>query len=208
MLNLQYTEEISCEASMGNAVPSGGCEDLNPLTGSGEATIQTRSPKTLHLRATVDNLRLIPEGGGERMDRSESPDSTSAGTGLDPFVRALEQQRILPSGMGGTEAAAAVLCVLAQRLSRGEARDVVVALPEGLRLRVQVCARHRGERGEAFDYDEFLRRVMAHLDVSRPEAEDIVRAVFAAVRRMLPLKEQQDVASQLPWDLEQLWRSA
>jgi uncharacterized protein (DUF2267 family) len=71
--------------------------------------------------------------------------------------------------------------------------------------RVQACARHRGARGEAFDYDEFLRHVGAHLDVSGPEAEDITRTVFAAVRRRLPAKEQQDVASQLPWDLEQLW---
>jgi uncharacterized protein (DUF2267 family) len=72
---------------------------------------------------------------------------------------------------------------------------------------VHACARHRGERGEAFDYDEFLGRVAAHLDVSWPAAEEIARTVFAAVRRMLPVKERQDVASQLPQDLEQLWRS-
>ena len=59
----------------------------------------------------------------------------------------------------------------------------------------------------AFDYDQFLRRVAAHLDVSAPKAEEITRAVFTAVRQTLPVKEQQDVAGQLPWDLEQLWRS-
>jgi hypothetical protein len=32
-------------------------------------------------------------------------------------------------------------------------------------------------------------------------------AVFAAVRPILPAKEQDDVASQLAWDLERLWRS-
>jgi uncharacterized protein (DUF2267 family) len=136
------------------------------------------------------------------MDRSEAPVNATAGVEAD-----IERQGGLPPGVRGTDAAAAVLCVLAQRLSGGEARDLVVTLPEGLRPRVQACARHRGERGEAFDYDEFLRRVAAHLDVSGPQAEDIARTVFAAVRRTLPVKEQQDVASQLPWDLEQLWRS-
>jgi uncharacterized protein (DUF2267 family) len=109
--------------------------------------------------------------------------------------------------MCGTDAAVAVLCALTQPLSGGEARALVVTLPEGLRPRVQACARHRGERGEAFDYDEFPRRVAAQLGVSAPKAEEITRTVFAAVRRTLPVKEQQDVASLLPWELEQLWRS-
>jgi uncharacterized protein (DUF2267 family) len=72
---------------------------------------------------------------------------------------------------------------------------------------VHACARHRGERGEAFDYDEFLGRVAAYLDVGRPEAEGIAHTAFVAVRRMLPVKERQDVASQLPQDLEQHWQS-
>jgi uncharacterized protein (DUF2267 family) len=135
-------------------------------------------------------------------------DRRQAAVNAAPNVEAnIEQQAALPPGMRGTDAAAAVLCVLAQRLSGGEARDLVVTLPEGLRPRVQACARHRGERGEAFDYDEFLRRVAAHLGVSAPKAEEITRTVFAAVRRTLPVKEQQDVAGQLPWDQEQLWRS-
>jgi uncharacterized protein (DUF2267 family) len=136
------------------------------------------------------------------MDRRESPVSATAGVEAE-----IERQGVLPPGMRGTDAAAAVLCVLAQRLSRGQARDLVAGLPEGLRPRVQACARHRGEPGDAFDYDEFRRRVAAHLDISEPEAEDTVRAVFAAVRRTLPAKEQHDVLDQLPRDLEQLWQS-
>ena len=136
------------------------------------------------------------------MDRREAPVNATA-----DVEAKIEQQGGLPPGMRGTDAAAAVLCFLAQRLSGGEARDLVVTLPEGIRARVQAYARHRGERGEAFDYDQFLRRVAAHLDVSAPKAEEITRAVFTAVRQTLPVKEQQDVAGQLPWDLEQLWRS-
>jgi uncharacterized protein (DUF2267 family) len=117
----------------------------------------------------------------------------------------VEQLGVLPPGLYGTDAASAVLCVLAQRLSGGEARDLVTALLEGLRARVNVCASHRGERGEVFDRDEFLRRVAAHLKVTVLQAEEIARAVFAAVRRRLPAKEVHDVASQLPRELEELW---
>ena len=42
-------------------------------------------------------------------------------------------------------------------------------------------------------------------NVPEPYAEAIARAVFAAVRRRLPQKEGQDVASQLPRDLKVLW---
>jgi hypothetical protein len=66
-------------------------------------------------------------------------DRRQAAVNAAPNVEAkIEQQGGLPPGMRGTDAAAAVLCVLAQRLSGGEARDLVVTLPEGLRARVQV----------------------------------------------------------------------
>jgi uncharacterized protein (DUF2267 family) len=120
----------------------------------------------------------------------------------------LEEQGVLPPGVRGTEASSGVLCVLAQRLSGGEARDLVASLPPGLRARVDVCARHRGERGEVFDRAEFLRRVATHLNVTEPQAEAITRAVFAVVRRRLPSKEVQDVASQLPRELRTLWMVA
>jgi hypothetical protein len=76
------------------------------------------------------------------MDRSEAPVNATTGVEAD-----IERQGGLPPGMRGTDAAAAVLCVLAQRLSGGEARDLVVTLPEGLRPRVQACARHRASAG-------------------------------------------------------------
>jgi uncharacterized protein (DUF2267 family) len=115
---------------------------------------------------------------------------------------------VLPAGVCGIEAASAVLCVLAQRLSGGEARDLVAALPEGLRSRVAPCAGHRGQRGERFDLDEFRLRVATHLNVTVAQAEAIARAVFGAVKRTLPTKEVHDIASQLPRELEDLWLSA
>jgi len=116
----------------------------------------------------------------------------------------IEEQGVLPPAVPGTEAASAVLYVLAQRLSGGESRDLVVSLPPALRARVEVCVMHRGEKGEVFDRAEFLRRVATHLNVTEPQAEAIARAVFAAVQRRLPSKEVQDMASQLPRDLRAL----
>jgi hypothetical protein len=58
------------------------------------------------------------------MDRREAPVNATADVEAN-----IEQQGGLPPGMRGADAAAAVLCVLAQRLSGGEARDLVVTLP-------------------------------------------------------------------------------
>lgn len=123
-------------------------------------------------------------------------------------MREIEGAGVLPAGVSGAQALSAVLCVLVQRLSGGEARDLVEALPAGLRPLVEPCARHRGEEGERFDRAEFLRRVAAHLHVTVAQAEAIARGVFAAVQRTLPAKKVHDVASQLPRDLEELWASA
>ncbi len=99
----------------------------------------------------------------------------------------LEELGVPHPGLRGAEAASAALRVLAH---------------------VQMCAGHGGERGEAFDRAEFLRRVAAHLNGTVAQADAIARAVFAAMRRRLPGKEVHDVASQLPRNLEALWTSA
>jgi uncharacterized protein (DUF2267 family) len=118
----------------------------------------------------------------------------------------IEAQGVLPPGVRGVDAVSAVLCVLAQRLTGGEAEDVVASLPKGLRPLVEGCVRYPLDRAEAFDRAEFLRRVAARLHVTVPEAEAVTRAVFAAVRPRLPPVEVDDVASQLPRDLKDLWR--
>lgn len=120
----------------------------------------------------------------------------------------IEERGVLPPGVHGTDAASAVLCVLAQRLTGGEAQDLVAALPKGLRAYVDSCVRYPLDQAEVFDRAEFLRRVAAHLHVTEPQAEAIARAVFPAVRRRLPSVEVYDVASQLPRDLKDLWMDA
>jgi len=74
----------------------------------------------------------------------------------------VEQLGVLPPGLHGTDAASAVLCVLARR--RGPRLGGVPAR-RAPRPRGRVC-QSPGERGEVFDRDEFLRRVATHLNVT------------------------------------------
>jgi transketolase len=111
----------------------------------------------------------------------------------------------LPSGIDGTAAFMAVMCIFGQRLSGGEARHVLLALPGPLRSLVTACMLHRAEPADAFPRDEFLRRVSVHLNTDVQASERVVCAVFTAVKSCLPTREIQDVASQLPQDLRTLW---
>jgi uncharacterized protein (DUF2267 family) len=124
----------------------------------------------------------------------------------EQVLAAIERaMRSPPPGVDGAAAFTAVMCILAQRLSGGEARHISLALPSTLRSLVTPCALHRDEPAEPFGSVEFFRRVAAHLGTSELAAEAIAHAVFASVKRILPLQEIEDIASQLPLDLRALW---
>lgn len=122
---------------------------------------------------------------------------------LDEIARRVE----LPSGATASDAFSGVMCALCDRLSGGEARDVWLALPGTMRPLVERCVLHRGEPADVFDREQLFERVATHLRTDVAHAEEITRAVFAAVKRLLPEREVDDVASQLPRDLVVLWES-
>ncbi|MBX3207749.1 MAG: DUF2267 domain-containing protein [Labilithrix sp.] len=117
----------------------------------------------------------------------------------------IERSVALPAGIGSMEAFSAVMCALVARVSGGEARELAAGLPVTLRGLVERDAKDRAEEPEVFECDELLRRVATHLSLDPAEVEPIVRAVFGAVRRVLPEKATSDVASQLPVSLRELW---
>lgn len=125
----------------------------------------------------------------------------------DPLITEIESRGPLPEDIRAADAASAVLCVLTERLSGGEARDLLEELPGTLRSVLSPCALH-AEESEVFDREVFLIRVGQHLNVERGAAEEISRRVFAAVKSQLPPKEVKDIDSQVPHDLRELWRSA
>jgi uncharacterized protein (DUF2267 family) len=59
-----------------------------------------------------------------------------------PFIERIERSGVLPAGMKGPEAVAAVLCPLSQRLNGGEARDLLDSLPASVRSLFESCALH------------------------------------------------------------------
>lgn len=114
----------------------------------------------------------------------------------------------LPVGVDPARALKAVMCAFSQRLSGGEARDVLLGLPPSVRPLLEDCFVRYDEHAEVFDRDELVIRVADALRTSLAEADFIIRVVLTAVKRMLPMKEQDDIASQLPTDLFALWDAA
>jgi hypothetical protein len=77
------------------------------------------------------------------MDKSEAPVDATA-----DVEAKIEQQGGLPPGMCGTDAAMAVLCVLAQRLSGGEARDEASSSDSAKILESALSGNGAGERAQ------------------------------------------------------------
>lgn len=127
---------------------------------------------------------------------------------VERFLARIERSGVLPPDVAPAYAAGAVLCVLSQRLSGGEAGDLRQAVPGPLRDLFQLCPRHRQAPPETFDRQEFLRRVADHLGIGPDQAETVARTVFSALQEEVPSvrREVDDVESQLPKDLKELWR--
>ncbi len=112
----------------------------------------------------------------------------------------------LPIGVHPEDALTAVMCAFSRRLSGGEARDLLLALPAPVRPLVEHCVLTRDERpGILRDRRELVLHVADELATSTQLAEQIIAAVLTAVKRLIPIKEQGDIASQLPRDLRTLW---
>jgi uncharacterized protein (DUF2267 family) len=122
------------------------------------------------------------------------------------LVEALAREG-LPRRAEATRAVEAVMCALAQRTSHPDFDPLRELLPDPFRSGLAACERHAvAPRAEFSTPEEFYEIVAEDLDRSPEEVEPTVRAVFAAVRAQLPEKDAEDVASQLPRELEMLWR--
>jgi uncharacterized protein (DUF2267 family) len=91
----------------------------------------------------------------------------------------------------------AVLETLAVRISEGEVEDLMKRLPTDSRPALERgLAENR--RATRMSLGEFLARVAMREGVERDDAELHARAVFAALRELVPSKEIYDVESELP----------
>jgi uncharacterized protein (DUF2267 family) len=102
---------------------------------------------------------------------------------------------------------AAVLSVLAQRLSGAKAQQLeetlggIVPFPEG------TDASEGFTEGSAFGFDEFVARVVQQAGATEDAAHRVTQAVFGELRRQLPAETLRSIASRLPSDILAIWTS-
>lgn len=100
----------------------------------------------------------------------------------------------------------AVVHALELRVSGGEAEDLEAELPYDLRKALRHLHRH-GHTGQPqlLTRDAFFNEVAGPIGLRADAAEPVVRTVFEALRPLLSPKESDDIAAQLPADLQGLW---
>jgi uncharacterized protein (DUF2267 family) len=125
---------------------------------------------------------------------------------LNRLRRTVAANARLPAALTVEDAVSAVMCALTERLTAGEARHVIEALPPAVASTFEVCVLHRGGQPTfKIDRAEFVARVAEHLGVTPAHAELVCSAVFNAVRAELPAEIVMAIAAQLPHGLKELW---
>ena len=117
----------------------------------------------------------------------------------ETFTRTAAERAGLPVDTA-ERVAHATLRTLADRISGGEAQDLAAQLPKPL----QDDLRQTREEAEAFDVDEFVRRVAQRGHVDPEEARTGAAAVLVTVREAVTEGEFDDVLSQLPQEYREL----
>jgi uncharacterized protein (DUF2267 family) len=110
----------------------------------------------------------------------------------DEFIAAVADRAGLSAGTAES-ATHAVLRVLAERISGGEAEDLAAQLPAALQPDLEAPQ----EEAQAFDADEFARRVADRTGLDVVDAGAAMVAVLATLRDAVSPGEYDDVLSQL-----------
>jgi uncharacterized protein (DUF2267 family) len=112
----------------------------------------------------------------------------------ESFVRIVEDA-LGTSRDDAERAVQATLQTLAERLDRGEARDLAAELPPQIAAWLATAG-----PAERFDVDEFVARVAAREGTDLATAEAHARAVFVALGQAVSAGELDDMAAQLSSD--------
>lgn len=100
----------------------------------------------------------------------------------------------------------AILSALAERLPRGEREHLETHLPADVRRLISEPRRLGMPATRVRTVPELAARVVAIGGVPAERAEEVIAAVFAALRDLVP-EETDDIDAVLPPGLRQLWRS-
>jgi uncharacterized protein (DUF2267 family) len=131
--------------------------------------------------------------------RSHHPLRRSDDVDYETFIDTEAQKAGLPKDQAET-VAHATLQTLRDRISGGEAEDLAAQLPKPLK---EDLHKNR-EQAEAFDVDEFVRRVSERAHVDPETARTGAMATLTTVRQAVTPGEFDDITSQLPQDYREL----
>ena len=131
---------------------------------------------------------------------------TRESEGPEEILRAL--RRILPDRVSAAEAFGTVMCNFSRRLTRGEARQLLIELAPPIRLYFQDCVLNREEAAASFDRNTFMKELAFKLNLPLERTEEVVFKVLSFIEARISPRVAMHVASQLPQDLELLWREA
>jgi uncharacterized protein (DUF2267 family) len=115
------------------------------------------------------------------------------------FIKAEADRAGLPQDQAES-VARATLRTLADRITAGEAQDLAAQLPNPLKEDL----RKDRDEAEAFDVDEFLRRVCERAHVDESTARTGAVATMVTVREAVTPGEFDDITSQLPQEYREL----
>ena len=110
----------------------------------------------------------------------------------DMFLATIEERAGIVDRDEAERTAVAVLQALADRLTGGEADDLLAQLPEPLKSTIRVTP-----KAVPMEPEEFVDRIARELQLPPEEARDRVRAVFGALQEAVTPGELEDVLSQL-----------
>jgi len=120
----------------------------------------------------------------------------------DEFLREVQQRLSLADKTEAETASRSVLAATADRLMPEEAKDLAGQLPHELADLI----RRRPGGVQKMDHDTFIDRVQGDLDLMQPmQAERVVRGVLSVVRDAVGEGEWEDVVSQMPEDLKEMF---
>jgi uncharacterized protein (DUF2267 family) len=146
-----------------------------------------------------------PELSPEQQDalRRSRTDSRASAT-YKAFLKELRSKGF-DSDASAERAAAAVLCVLEQRLTSSQSWNLESQLPLKLRELLSRCKLHIDLLPRQIHRDEFLQLVAEGIGGDEADALRAVDAVFDAIANQVTAGEIQKVIHQLPHDLRELW---
>ena len=120
----------------------------------------------------------------------------------DEFLREVQERLRLVDKAEAETASRSVLAATADRLTPDEANDLAAQLPHDLAEFI----RRRPGGVQKMDYDTFINRVLGDLDLQEPsQAERVVKGVLSVVRDAVGEGEWEDVVSQMPADMKEMF---